>query len=86
MNGDWVLKANLQVDREMFQPQDLTTPLQLPRQFELAMTIEVGEHLPREQARTFVETLCRLSDIVLFSAAIPNQGVEHVNEQWPSFW
>lgn len=28
-----------------------------------------------------------MSDIVLFSAAIPGQGGEnHINEQWPEFW
>jgi len=34
-----------------------------------------------------VENLVNLSDIILFSAAIPNQGGDrHVNEQWPSYW
>lgn len=39
------------------------------------------------RAATFVDDLCRLSNVVLFSAAVPGQGgTGHVNEQWPEFW
>ena len=38
-------------------------------------------------AARFVRSLTRLSDIVLFSAAVPGQGgTNHSNEQWPSYW
>jgi hypothetical protein len=31
--------------------------------------------------------LCGISDVVLFSAAIPGQGgLNHLNERWPSYW
>jgi hypothetical protein len=31
--------------------------------------------------------LARLSDVLVFSAAIPGQGgVSHINEQWQSWW
>jgi hypothetical protein len=47
----------------------------------------VAEHLPAASAATFVSSLCRHGDAVLFSAAIPGQGGSyHVNEQWPSYW
>lgn len=56
------------------------------RRFDLAMTIEVAEHLTPVRADSFVEDLTRLSDVVLFSAAIPAQGgINHVNEQWQSY-
>ena len=36
---------------------------------------------------SFVEDLTKLSDIILFSGAIPGQGgTNHVNEQWHSYW
>jgi hypothetical protein len=55
--------------------------------FDLAVCLEVGEHLPPEQAEALVEGLCQLAPVVLFSAAIPNQGGHgHVNEQWPDYW
>ena len=38
-------------------------------------------------ADTFVESLARHGDTILFSAAVPGQGgTHHVNEQWPSYW
>jgi hypothetical protein len=49
--------------------------------------VEVAEHISTGRSRAFVETLCAASDVVIFSAAIPQQGgVNHINEQWQSFW
>lgn len=69
------------------QAQDLASPLDLARRFDLVISLEVAEHLPETAAATFVDSLCRHSDAVLFSAAIPGQGgVDHVNEQWQTYW
>jgi SAM-dependent methyltransferase len=66
---------------------DLTRPLGLDRTFDLAMSLEVAEHLPPECADDFVASLVRLAPVVLFSAAIPFQGgTGHLNEQWPVWW
>jgi SAM-dependent methyltransferase len=55
--------------------------------FDLAVSLEVAEHLPPESAEPFVENLCALAPVSLFSAAIPGQGgLGHVNERWPSYW
>jgi SAM-dependent methyltransferase len=55
--------------------------------FDLAVSLEVGEHLPASAADAYVNGLCELSTVVLFSAAIPGQGgTGHINEQWPSYW
>ncbi len=57
------------------------------RRFDLGICLEVAEHLPTAGADQLVENLVRLSDVILFSAAIPHQGgTHHVNEQWPSYW
>lgn len=59
----------------------------LNRTFDLAMSLEVAEHLPETSAGNFVEILTTLSDVVLFSAAVPGQGgTDHLNEQWISYW
>lgn len=72
---------------DRFIPRDLTRPLDLPGRFDLAVTLEVAEHLPPAAAAGFVADLTRLADIVIFSAAIPGQGgVGHINEQWPGYW
>lgn len=70
-----------------FQAADLTRPLSLVRRFDLAVCLEVAEHLPARRATGLVADLTTLADAVLFSAAIPGQGgVGHVNEQWPAYW
>lgn len=55
--------------------------------YDLAISIEVAEHLEPEYAGVFVDTLCALSDTVVLSAAVPGQGGEHhVNEREPEYW
>lgn len=87
IDGAWVLNANLAIPRDKFAVHDLGQPLSLTRRFDLAISLEVAEHLPATQARSFVQSLCAAADRVLFSAAIPGQGGRHhINEQWPSHW
>lgn len=74
---------------DRFIPHDLTEglPEHLADRFDLAVCLEVAEHLPEWRAESFVMDLCELAPVVLFSAAIPGQGgTGHVNEQWPSYW
>jgi SAM-dependent methyltransferase len=54
---------------------------------DLAVALEVAEHLPERRADSFVDDLCTVAPVVLFSAAIPGQGgTGHINEQWPDYW
>ena len=87
VDGDYVDRTLLQIPRDCFQARDLSKPLALHRTFDLAMRLEVAEHLPAEHAGEFVAELTALALVVLFSAAIPNLGgVSHVNEQWQDYW
>lgn len=55
--------------------------------FDLALCLEVAEHLPAEDADQLVAGLCSLAPVILFSAAIPGQtGHGHLNCQWPRYW
>lgn len=55
--------------------------------FDLAICIEVVEHLSPERGESFVADLCRCAGHVLFGAAIPGQkGPNHLNTRWPSYW
>lgn len=57
------------------------------RNFDLAVSLQVAEHLPPSSAKGFIDSLAKLAPVVLFSAAIPLQaGAEHLNEQWPEYW
>jgi SAM-dependent methyltransferase len=87
IDGDYVDRDILRIPQDHFQAADLTKPLDLKRVFDLAISLEVAEHLPPESAEPFVASLCRLAPAVLFSAAIPIQGGNHhLNEQWPDKW
>ncbi|MFM9960373.1 MAG: class I SAM-dependent methyltransferase [Planctomycetaceae bacterium] len=87
VDGDWVAPEALVIPPSCFQERDLQTPLNLSEQFDLAICVEVAEHLPVARADTLIRDLTSLADFVLFSAAIPGQGgVNHVNEQWPEYW
>jgi SAM-dependent methyltransferase len=87
IDGPYVSPALLQIPAANFHAHDLTTPLALPRRFDVALSLEVAEHLPAEASETYVASLTSLAPVVLFSAAIPFQpGDHHVNCQWPEYW
>jgi hypothetical protein len=87
IEGPYVTPAMLKVDPALVQFQDLKEPVKLNRKFDLAMTLEVAEHLPASHAERFVQSLTSLSNVVLFSAAIVGQeGTYHINEQMPEYW
>lgn len=75
LTEDEFIQANLQEFRS------------LPKKYDLAVCVEVAEHIDERYADTLVRTLVHASDVILFSAGIPGQGGQlHVNERWPSFW
>ena len=79
--------ALLQISQDRFVAHDLSEPVKEGRRYDLALCLEVAEHMPRGHAGILVQSLTTLSDIVVFSAAIPRQGGwEHVNEQWQDWW
>lgn len=86
-DGAHVDRARLAIAQERFVATDLSRAFTAGRRFDLAQSLEVGEHLPPDSSDGFVDSLCGLSDVVLFSAAQPGQGGEmHVNERRPSWW
>ena len=87
VDGDYVLPEQLWISVDQFSGQDLNLPICMSRKFDLAISVEVAEHLPAQRAENFIADLCGLSDMVLFSAAIPFQGGHnHVNENWLEYW
>jgi SAM-dependent methyltransferase len=87
IDGDYIDPKQLEVEPREFVAADLRQPLRMGRQYDLAVSLEVAEHLPATLADQFVDSLVTLAPVVLFSAAIPDQGgEEHVNEQWPAYW
>lgn len=76
-------RRNLKVDKFNLEEDALT----LNRTFDVAVTLEVAELLPPGAAEHYVDTLTKLSKIIVFTAAPPGQGgTDHVNEQPPAYW
>ncbi|HEY0834832.1 MAG TPA: methyltransferase domain-containing protein [Azospirillum sp.] len=88
VDGAWSRPQHADAQGIAFHYADLSTgDVDLGRRFDLALSVEVAEHLRPEVSDRFVDTLTRLSDRVLFSAAIPHQGgMNHVAERWQSDW
>lgn len=87
IEGHYIDKSKMLIPQNNYLLHDLNTPLSLNKQYDLVISLEVAEHLEANAADTFVETLINHGKIILFSAAIPNQGGQnHINEQWPNYW
>lgn len=87
VDGDHILRSNLKISPDDFFCCDLEKPLPSLGSFDLVMCLEVIEHLSLDAGINLINGLTEYSDIILFSAAIPGQGgVQHINEQWPTFW
>jgi SAM-dependent methyltransferase len=55
--------------------------------FDVVISTEVAEHLPKRSADRYVDLLTKLSNTVVFTAAPPGQGgIDHVNEQPQEYW
>jgi SAM-dependent methyltransferase len=86
-DGDYIDPSRLEIDTDSFVPANLEEGVPIEGPFDLAVSLEVAEHLAESVAERFVEDLVRLAPAVLFSAAVPGQGgLDHVNEQWPDYW
>lgn len=87
VDGDYVNRDQLLIPQNQFLAFDITKRINIDRRFDMAISLEVGEHLPQKSAEVYVKSLVDLSDVILFSAAIPFQGGEnHINCQWPEYW
>lgn len=88
IDGNEVREDFLFVPRKYIKIADLETHKNINNdKYDLAISVEVAEHLDNSCSNNFIETLTSYSNVVLFSAAIPYQGGEHhINCQPPQFW
>lgn len=90
LDGSYVKEEQFLADYKAFVPTDLSKPEEIKlseSKFDLAISLEVAEHIPQDKSDSFIDLLTKSSDIVLFSAAIPYQGGHgHVNENWLEYW
>jgi len=77
----------LMIDQSEFVRHDFSKEYVDNKRYSLSMSLECAEHISEEGAHAMVKTLMKLSDVVLFSAAIPYQrGKGHINERYQSYW
>lgn len=87
VDGGYVDRSQLRIPPERFLARDLTRSLQFDRIFDLAVCLEVAEHLPESRAGGLVADLTAMAPSVLFSAAIPGPtGTNHINSQYLPYW
>jgi len=79
-----IAREQLGVDLLPFDLREFATP---GRSFDLALSLEVAEHLIPELGDRLVEVCCAAAPRVIFSAAHPGQpGQGHIHLQPKSFW
>ena len=87
LDGSWVNKENLLSKNIDFTTVDFEGEIEIVEKYDLCISLEVAEHISEIKAKDFIDTLCKASNVVLFSAAIKHQGgTNHINEQWQSYW
>ena len=87
IDGVSIPDHQLFVPKGLIRQQDLTLAWNLGRVFDLALCLEVAEHLDAEWASMLIKNLTAHANMIVFSAACPGQpGYHHVNCQWPTYW
>jgi SAM-dependent methyltransferase len=88
-DGPWNNQESMIDNAIQFFCADLNnlSTIQASERFDLAISLEVAEHIKPESAVSFISLLTQLSDVVLFSAAYIKQGgTNHINEQKHTYW
>ena len=88
-DGPWAKEPSREnLDEQEFTCVDFEQAAQIhPQKTDVALSLEVAEHLSATSARDFIRLLCESSDVIIFSAALPLQGGQgHINEQPLSYW
>ncbi len=87
IDGDYVEQSQLLIPQARFRAADLNQPVEINREYDLAICLEVAEHVAPSSGQILVKNLVKAAPLILFSAAIPGQGgIGHINEQWPKYW
>lgn len=87
LDGDWVRQEEMVDPAIEFISANLSERFPVAEPYDLALSLEVAEHLPSEAADRFITNLTQLSDAVLFSAAfIAQPGTNHINTRPHSYW
>ncbi len=87
LDGKWVQNLGLVSELVKFHPCNFEEKFVVNRKYDLCISVEVAEHITKKNAKQFIDSICKTSSVILFSAAIKGQGGKnHFNEQPQSYW
>lgn len=88
IDGDYIDPKRIVIPEDCFASMDLRNPVaSIGQSYDLAICLEVVEHLPESSASRLVGFITTLAPVAFFGAAVPGQGgTGHPNEQWPDYW
>ena len=88
LDGNWVDRRLIEIESGEFREHDLGVAKFIPkRKYDLALCIEVAEHIPEVMGERLIESITEASDMVLFSAAVCGQGgTGHISERPQHYW
>lgn len=87
VDGPWTDPKQLLFDSSHFRVANLEDGFAVSRRYDLAICLEVAEHVSAASSGKLVNSLVAASDIILFGAAVKYQGGHgHINEQRQSYW
>lgn len=86
-DGPWVDRKLLQIPEHCFHQTNLAESLEITVSADLAICLEVLEHIPEAAANERMDLLLSKCRFLLFGAAVPLQGgAGHINEKPQSYW
>jgi SAM-dependent methyltransferase len=87
LDGAWIDQEMMLDPAIDFRSANLAEVVPISETYDLALSLEVAEHLPPEASDRFFRTLVQASDAVVFSSAFAGQpGTNHINTRLHSFW
>ena len=92
VDGGWITKEKLLIEKENIEIYDFENKkgnvnFIKNKRYDLAVCLEMAEHVSAGRANYIVEILEKAADVIYFSGATPySGGMHHINEQWQSYW
>lgn len=87
VDGPWVPRNLFLSQSDYLEHNFALEKFIIKERFDLVICLEMFEHIPHARSIELISTISSITDCVLFSAAVPNQGGNgHINEQYLSYW
>lgn len=87
VDGSWNSQNDMMDQSIEFHARNLDQSIDFDGQYDLAICVEVAEHLGKSKSYQLVEELVKLAPVIIFGAAFIRQGGQgHINEDYHHNW